>query len=181
MLNKISTHLLVKIAVVLTIFIICLSIIFCNFNFTSMPTIKETNFEYFQTKNTKYDTNLNSFPSYQSGKIILVSNYKEYQTIINEYKIIRTNELTAEDFEENNYVYVIIAETACQDDFQYNNFSKVEDQVTFNFTTNNCLCYVSSLRNRAYEILVPKDITSKTKFNINYTQINENIENCPIE
>lgn len=105
---------------------------------------------------------------YQSGTIIPVTNYKEYKKVISYYNIRNKNELSKEDFKNNNYIYLIMNESSCKEETKIDSYLTNGDNITIYINNNNCSCILDNTNTYIYEIEYNQEINEETTFKVEF-------------
>lgn len=138
-----------------------------------------TKFALVHSNFQKYNIELPESFNYESGTIIPVSNYNEYKKISKYYKFNNISSLTKQDFKENNYLYIIMSESSCNDSHQFEYYLKNGNNIEIYLSRNNCFCKSTKTETHVYEITFREDITKDMTFSIKFLDTqNDNLNNC---
>lgn len=102
--------------------------------------------------------------------IIPVTNYKEYQKVINHYDINIKYKLTKKELKENDYIYILFNDENCKEKLQFENIILSGENIFINFNSRKYQCNKTNITN-IYEIKLPNKI--KKDINI-YMNLEEN-------
>lgn len=162
---RINVILIISAVIVFTLFA------FCSYLDYRSNYLVGSNFSYNTYQSNKYPVKNSDF-NYKEGTIIPVTNHNEYNQVINHYDIQVTNKLSKQDIKNNNYLYLIIGETPCIDNINYEYYIINNNIIEIYLSTNNCTCQVSKTTTYAYEIPYPENIPANATFTINFLDTN---------